>query len=87
MAEAGDGDGVRYGVAADVLRAWGGDKGGAALLRWERVIGFDPCGGFLGGGEAAFELSVLDFCEDDGHAGAAGVAHGEEVAAGEEPGG
>ena len=60
----------------------GGRRGGR-----ERVVGFDPCGGFLGGGEAAFELSVLDFCEDDGHAGAAGVAHGEEVAAGEEPGG
>jgi len=54
---------------------------------WERVVGFDPCGGVFGGGEAAFELGVLDFCEDDGHLRAAGVAHGEEVAAGEEPGG
>ena len=54
--------------------------------RRERVVGFDPCGGVFGGGEAALELSVLDFCEDDGHLRAAGVAHGEEVAAGEEPG-
>lgn len=51
------------------------------------MIGFDPCGGVFGGGEAAFELGVLDFCEDDGHLRAAGVAHGEEVAAGEKPGG